>query len=215
MTRWYTILTIAACALSAHCSSGEDDWEQEGRIYASADLTVARVAVSPTADLFPVGEGETVYVAKLDLAPGALPWGNLDAKAYTYLPPASTITFNDKPTACRTYRLDAENPEDTARECLQFPWDVEADRGDDPRSEPWPLLSPDAATKDVWFEVRRPAGAPSIEDATWKVIVADQTCKLALDARNAHPECADGAECSADSIVYQVDATSCRWRNRN
>lgn len=216
MTRWFTFFAIAAGSLCAHCSADDDrTWQNEGRVYAQADVTMTRVASSsfPAGEL-PVAAGDVVYRATLDIAPGTLPSDASQATAFAFLPAGQTLAAGDEAADCQIY------PDGSVGDSCGAQQSGEGANGKDLREsdlslyEPWTiwLTSPIVG---VSFEVRRPASAPSLEGVTWKVILADMQCGPALNARHHLPACPDGAECTSVGIEYVVDAKSCRWRNEN
>jgi hypothetical protein len=214
MTRLLTALTIATCALSAHCSDSDPEWENEGRIYTRADVSVKRVDASLADKGFPVVEGDAVYQVTLEFAPGTVEPGGRSVYPYVLMPPGETLAAGDEPVGC----FDTRNADGSATvQCSALSTGEGANRIDvrageeDSYFDALPSLN--RQTDRVVFEVRRPAAAPSLEGKVWRVIVADQTCGLALKNLQLFPACPEGAECSRAGIEYQVEATGCRWRN--
>jgi hypothetical protein len=211
----YFALGLAACALCSHCAGNdENEWEGEGRVYATFDLTVARAAKSE-ADGFPPAEGDVVYAVSFEVTPGAVPPDARDAQAFVQLP-GVPLEPGDEPVAC------AITPVDEANERVSC---GAVDTGEGPnghdlvtgerRFNPWePVGLSTEGGRRVVLEVRRGADAPSLEGVRWKVYFADAGCQTAIRAVTDDPTCTDGAVCSKGALDYHVDAKVCRWRNK-
>lgn len=214
MSRLLTAFTIAACALSAHCSDAPE-WDYEGRIYARANLTVRRVDTSFANETYPVAEGDAVYQVSLEFAPGTLQRNGDYINPYVFLPDGQTLAAGDEPVACQVSRNDDGTTYGTCSSPLTGEGLNKSDvRAGEEEFATWSSFDLTRLTERVVLELRRPATAPSLEGTTWEVFLADQACELALNNRHDYPACPDGAECTSGSIEYQIEGSTCRWRNK-
>jgi hypothetical protein len=220
MSRKLTALTLAACALSTHC---EDEiwWTHRGRTYLARDVTVTRATASADADVFfPVGQGDVIYQASLEVPRGAVPPDALDV-VVTVTPSAGPwLEAGDEPLICVDFLggfWDAREPEHACQAARtgEGQSGVDVWRGDERLAGRWSSLRLPTSTQRVVFEVRRPAGAPPLDGTTWRVTVTDRLCESALKLRDELPGCALGAECSTPDVDFQVDDAGCHWRYKS
>ena len=214
MNRRYSVFAIVACALCAHCNDDDNEWEREGRVYATAEVAVTRADSSPFADTYSVAAGDVVYSVSFEIHAGTLPSGAGGMHPFVFLPVGLRLAPGDEPIVCEVF---AEGEREYNKCATYFTGagpnnsDLAADRDEDA----WSTSALRASARRVTFEVRRPADAPALDGTKWTVTLADEACALALDAHYDSPSCAKGAECSTGQIDYQVDATRCRWRNKD
>lgn len=213
MRAFFSFAALVTCALSVHCSDAPS-WDREGRIYARANLTAKRVDASFATEFYPVAAGDAVYQVSLEFAPGTLPRREEDVYPFVYLREGQTLAAGDEPVACQVSRDDGGTAYRTCASLLtgEGPNDIDLRAGEEDLAS-WVSFDMNRLTERVVFEVRRPATAPSLEGAIWEVFLADQACELALDNHHRFPACPEGAECTLGGIEYQIEGSTCRWRN--